>query len=99
MRPKVRKYIRPKKISEYPNTPAYESGHLVSINAGWRTFIPIVDSKKCIGCLQCYLLCPDGVIGRTEEDKVNIDYDYCKGCGICAQVCKFNAIEMKKEDK
>jgi 2-oxoacid:acceptor oxidoreductase delta subunit (pyruvate/2-ketoisovalerate family) len=99
MRQKVKKYERPKNISDYPYTPAFESGHLVSINAGWRTFKPVIDLDKCVGCLQCYLLCPDGVIGRTDDNKVDIDYDYCKGCGVCEQVCKLNAIEMKKEDK
>lgn len=25
------------------------------------------------------------------------DLDHCKGCGICAEMCPFNAIEMKDE--
>lgn len=28
---------------------------------------------------------------------IAIDYDFCKGCGICAKVCKFGAIEMIPE--
>jgi len=31
------------------------------------------------------------------ENKANVDYDYCKGCGICANECPANAIEMKRE--
>ena len=99
MRPKVRIYEKPKKITGYPNTPTLESGFLVSTNAGWRTFVPEISRDKCVGCLQCYLLCPDGVINRIEDNKVAIDYDFCKGCGVCAQVCKPNAIEMKMEEK
>jgi len=26
-----------------------------------------------------------------------IDYEYCKGCGICAQVCPTKAISMVEE--
>ena len=27
------------------------------------------------------------------------DYDHCKGCGICANVCPTKAIEMKEENE
>ena len=33
--------------------------------------------------------CP--AIVKTE-DKVTIDAALCVGCGVCVQVCKFNAI-------
>jgi pyruvate ferredoxin oxidoreductase delta subunit len=97
MRPKVKPYKQPSKLSEYPSTPAFESGHLVSKNAGWRTFKPVVDAEKCVGCLRCYLVCPDGVVARTKDNKVEIEYDFCKGCGICAHECKVGAITMVKE--
>ena len=29
--------------------------------------------------------------------KVKVDYDFCKGCGICAKICKFEAIKMEAE--
>jgi len=32
-----------------------------------------------------------------EKKMVGIDYRYCKGCGICAAECRFEAIEMKNE--
>ena len=38
----------------------------------------------------------DGVIFR-EGSKVNIDYDFCKGCGICSKICKPGAIKMEAE--
>jgi Pyruvate/2-oxoacid:ferredoxin oxidoreductase delta subunit len=30
---------------------------------------------------------------------VEIDYDFCKGCGICARVCRKGAITMEKHGK
>jgi 2-oxoacid:acceptor oxidoreductase delta subunit (pyruvate/2-ketoisovalerate family) len=33
------------------------------------------------------------------DEKANIDYDYCKGCGICANECPVKAIDMRREVK
>ena len=35
---------------------------------------------------------------QMSGDKVaDIDYCFCKGCGVCAQVCPVKAIKMEKE--
>lgn len=75
---------------------AFEAGYLVSANSGWRSIRPVVNAEKCVGCMQCYLYCPDGVIS-VKNGKAAIDYDFCKGCGICSKICKPNAIEMEAE--
>lgn len=67
----------------------------------WRSQRPIFDTEKCIQCLFCWISCPDSAI-KVEDGKVTgIDYDYCKGCGICAAVCppRASAIEMEREEK
>lgn len=59
----------------------------------WRVFKPILDEEKCINCENCFLFCPEGCVNKDIE----IDYDYCKGCGICAQECPVKAIKMERE--
>ena len=62
----------------------------------WRVERPILDPAKCTNCLLCWLYCPDGSITRGEK-VVELHYDYCKGCGICAAVCAPKAIHMERE--
>jgi pyruvate ferredoxin oxidoreductase delta subunit len=35
---------------------------------------------------------------EKKKPEMIIDYDFCKGCGICAHECKFDAITMEKEE-
>jgi pyruvate ferredoxin oxidoreductase delta subunit len=63
---------------------------------GWRDFRPVLDIKKCVKCLRCWIYCPEGAIIRND-DSPRIDYDYCKGCGICANECPTKAIRMERE--
>ena len=79
----------------------WQAGFLVAKNAGWRTVRPVLDAQKCTGCLQCYMQCPDGTIYKTANADacLAIDYDFCKGCGICAAACSFDAICMVPEQE
>lgn len=53
---------------------------------------PIIASKeKCVGCKACMRLgCPAISI---REGKAEIDTTLCVGCGVCAQLCKFDALK------
>ena len=64
----------------------------------WRSFRPLVDKEKCVNCLLCWIYCPDSSIVRKEK-WVEVNYDYCKGCGICAHECPNEAIKMVEEEK
>ncbi len=68
----------------------------------WRVLRPVIDLEKCIpaktdkmACFNCWVYCPDGVITKTIQPV--IDYEYCKGCGICAEECPAKAITMIEE--
>ncbi len=63
----------------------------------WRDFRPTLDLSKCSKCLRCWISCPDACIKRADDDSISIDYDYCKGCGICANECPTSAISMTRE--
>ncbi len=66
---------------------------------GWRTGLkPKVNLDQCINCLLCWVDCPDTAIMVDGTDFFGFDYDYCKGCELCEEVCPVNAIEMVEEE-
>ncbi len=88
--------------AEFAKNTCYAAGHLVTKNAGWRNQRPVIDGAACTLCLQCYLYCPDGTIFKVRDEGgqtagLSIDYDFCKGCGVCARACRFGAIAMVDE--
>ena len=36
-------------------------------------------------------------ISKKAVDDIEFDYNFCKGCGICANECPANAITMERE--
>ncbi|AEH24339.1 indolepyruvate ferredoxin oxidoreductase subunit alpha [Pyrococcus yayanosii] len=60
--------------------------------------IPVVVEEKCTGCKACILLtgCP-ALIYEQETRKVRIDSLICTGCGVCNQICPFEAIKFPSE--
>ncbi len=53
---------------------------------------------NCFECDNCFGVCPDNaVIKLVDTPHYKFDYDFCKGCGICAQECPCGAIEMRPE--
>jgi pyruvate ferredoxin oxidoreductase delta subunit len=64
---------------------------------GWRVVRPVIDEAKCTNCLLCWIYCPEPAIVRHEGAKVTIDYEHCKGCGVCESECPVRAVTMVKE--
>ena len=54
----------------------------------------------CTICDNCLIFCPDLAIKRKKDNSgYEIDYDYCKGCGICFEECPRNAISIERDVK
>mgnify|MGYP001617468214 CR=1 FL=1 len=85
---------------ELPEGDYLAPGTALAFKTGdWRSSRPEWDAKKCIQCLNCWISCPDSAFIMKDGKVIGINYDYCKGCGICAWVCpaKVGAIVMKPE--
>jgi 2-oxoacid:acceptor oxidoreductase delta subunit (pyruvate/2-ketoisovalerate family) len=52
---------------------------------------------NCFGCDNCFGVCPDNAVMKLGEGRYEFDYDFCKGCGICARECPCGAIDMVPE--
>jgi 2-oxoacid:acceptor oxidoreductase delta subunit (pyruvate/2-ketoisovalerate family) len=54
---------------------------------------------NCFECDNCYGVCPDNaVIKLGPGNRFKFNYDYCKGCAVCAQECPCGAITMVPEE-
>ena len=56
---------------------------------------------NCFACDNCYGVCPDNAVvklGAGAPYAYAIDYDFCKGCGICVAECPCGAIRMVPEE-
>jgi 2-oxoacid:acceptor oxidoreductase delta subunit (pyruvate/2-ketoisovalerate family) len=51
-----------------------------------------------VNCLLCWLYCPDSAVRLDGTTFVGFDYDYCKGCELCAAACPVQAIKMVRDE-
>jgi 2-oxoacid:acceptor oxidoreductase delta subunit (pyruvate/2-ketoisovalerate family) len=69
------------------------------LTGGWRTAgRPVTQLSSCVNCLLCWLYCPDSAIVLDGTTFAGIDYDFCKGCELCVEVCPANALSMEPEE-
>jgi 2-oxoacid:acceptor oxidoreductase delta subunit (pyruvate/2-ketoisovalerate family) len=50
----------------------------------------------CNQCDNCWLYCPEMAVERKNSE-YEINYDFCKGCSICATECPRKVIDMTPE--
>jgi 2-oxoacid:acceptor oxidoreductase delta subunit (pyruvate/2-ketoisovalerate family) len=74
------------------------------VTSGFTEGSALEEAERCFSCgtcnrcENCYVFCPDasiikagGVLSRQ------VDYDFCKGCGICFSECPRGAISLEEE--
>jgi 2-oxoacid:acceptor oxidoreductase delta subunit (pyruvate/2-ketoisovalerate family) len=74
------------------------------VQGGLTTENALFEARRCLSCGNCfecdncYGVCPDNAVIKLGPGKrFEFNYDYCKGCGICAAECPCGAIEMIPE--
>ena len=51
----------------------------------------------CNNCDNCWVFCPDAAITRIDGT-YKVNYDFCKGCGVCAEECPRSVISLVEEE-
>jgi len=70
--------------------------------AGFDTDDALAEASRCLSCGvcfecdNCWHFCPDAAVIKKDGGYA-VDYDYCKGCGICAAECPCGHIDMERE--
>ena len=75
------------------------------VHAGLDEAHALLEARRCLSCGHCfecdncYGMCPDNAIVKLGPGRgYRIDYDFCKGCGICASECPCGAIAIVPEE-
>jgi 2-oxoacid:acceptor oxidoreductase gamma subunit (pyruvate/2-ketoisovalerate family)/2-oxoacid:acceptor oxidoreductase delta subunit (pyruvate/2-ketoisovalerate family) len=78
-----------------PLFPASTTDSLANLTGSWALERPVL-TDLCNACAVCALFCPEGAIGRSDH-VIAIEERYCKGCGICVEVCPVrDAVRMEE---
>ncbi len=74
------------------------------VEGGFTESVAIKETERCFSCGvcdscdNCWLVCPEVTISRKNGEYL-VNYDYCKGCGLCEQECPRGVVTMEEESK
>ena len=57
-----------------------------------KQMVKLQITDDCVGCTKCSRSCPSEAIAYTPYEKHVIDTDKCTQCGLCIDVCDYQAI-------
>lgn len=85
--------------------PIYGSTIKNNLSASREGYVPVFEKDKCINCGLCDTTCPDMVFqfkegsfkGKNAMINLGPDYDHCKGCLRCVEVCPTSALTVGYE--
>lgn len=109
-----RVFTRPEPMYGFTNAPLggaiINPGNSVlkDLSASRQGFLPEFIREKCVDCAMCEMVCPDfcfvweenpNPAARNRRMLVGIDYQYCKGCLKCVEVCPTEALVEIRESE
>lgn len=105
-------FTRPEPLYGYRNAPIggtiVNPGNSVlkDLSGSRQGFLPAFQREKCVDCAMCEIVCPDLCFvwqdnpnpqARNRRMLAGIDYQYCKGCLKCVEVCPTAALVKMRE--
>ncbi len=98
-------YFEPaKREKESKRLPRERMKAFIEVTSGLTESAALREAERCFSCgtcnecENCYLFCPDAsVLKRDGILSRQVDYDFCKGCGICFVECPRKAISLEEE--
>ncbi len=97
-------YFEPVQRANMPKLPRRQRlGGFGEVNIGLPEDEAILEAQRCFVCgmctlcENCYIYCPETGVRLRLDGHYQINYDYCKGCGICVEECPRCAMTMTEE--